>query len=236
MDFSKWKLDVYDLLAIILPGLIAIGEGWVLIRGWDSFCFAIAHLTATILTLLLLASFAVGTLVQELGDFAVKTLKGERFFRSGRDKFWSSKKAEPVKAAIKAHIGPIASVDAAFDYSLTKLKGQFPKRDLFVATSDLCRSFAVLTLIALAPALLNEYRTFEWSKTFGLWAGGSLLASLILFGLSWRRMVRFRALSDVTVFHSYLATVGEPSGQREETERTTEMELNLTAEERSKTS
>jgi hypothetical protein len=112
---------------------------------------------------------------------------------------------------MKAHLGmTVGSVDTAFDYCLTKLKGQFPKRDLFVATSDLCRSFAVLALIALAPALWNEFQAFGPSKKFCAWAIGSLLGSLILFGLSWRRMVRFRALSDVTVFHSYLATVGEP--------------------------
>ena len=34
MDPSKWKLEVYDLLAIILPGLVVIGEGWVLLNGW----------------------------------------------------------------------------------------------------------------------------------------------------------------------------------------------------------
>jgi hypothetical protein len=160
---------------------------------------------------------------------SMKLCKGDRFFRSGRDKFWSSKKAEPVKAAIKAHLGrTVGSVDTAFDYCLTRLKGQFPKRDLFVATSDLCRSFAVLALIALVPALWNEFETFGLTKKFIAWAIGSLLASLILYGLSWRRMVRFRELSDVTVFHVYLATVGEPNHEASEvTERSPEMELNL---------
>lgn len=231
MDLSKWKLDVYDLLAIILPGLIAIGEGWVLIRGWDSFCFAIAHLTATSLTLLLLASFAVGTLAQELGDFLVKLCMGDRFFRSGRDKFWASKKSEPVKAAIKTHLGTTVSADAGFDYCLTKLRGQFPKRDLFVATSDLCRSFAVLSATGLAPALWNEFHAAGWGKKFAAWAIGSLIASIILFGLSWRRMVRFRALSDVTVFNSYLAVVGEREETLSEEEGSpTEIEVDLKAE------
>jgi hypothetical protein len=229
VDLSKWKLDVYDLLAIILPGLIAIGEGWVLIGGWDSFCLAIAQLTATGLTLLILASFAAGTLIQELGDFVMKSFKGDRFFRSGRDKFWSSKKAEPVKVAIRSHLGTaVGSVDTAFDYCLTKLKGQFPKRDLFVATSDLCRSFAVLALIALAPALWNEFHVFGLSKKFVAWATGSVLVSLFLYGLSWRRMVRFRELSDVTVFRAYLATVSDPNNEAsEETEKPAELELDL---------
>jgi len=34
VDLSKLKLDVYDFLGIILPGLVAIAEGWVLLRGW----------------------------------------------------------------------------------------------------------------------------------------------------------------------------------------------------------
>ena len=211
MDLSKWKLEVYDLLAIILPGMVAIAEGWVVVRGWYSFCAALGQLTGAGLTLLLLASFGAGTLIQELGDFTVKSLKGDRFFRSGRDKFWSSKKADPVKAAIRAHLGTaVGSVDMAFDYCLTKLKGKFPKRDLFVATSDLCRSFAVLSVLAAAPALWNEYRTFTWGTKFIGWAIGSLITIAIVFSLSWRRMVRFRELSDVTVFSAYLATVGGP--------------------------
>lgn len=227
MDLSKWKLEVYDLLAVMLPGLVAIGEVWVLVSGWHAFCWTIGQLTAPGLTLVVFASFGAGSLIQEFGDFVFKSCGGDRFFRRGRDEFWLSRNADPVKAAIRAHLGsPVRSVDTAFDYCLTKLGGQFPKRDLFVATSDLCRSLAVLALVALAPALWNEFQIFEWGKRFGLWAIGSSLASLLLGGLSWRRMVRFRAFSDITVFHSYLATVGEPSSERpEEIEQPPEAEL-----------
>ncbi len=99
MDISKWKLEIYDLLAIILPGLVIIGEGWVLVRGWEAFAATIIHLTGSGLTVLILAAFGAGTLVQELSDFLVKSCKGDRFFRAGRERFWPSTEAEPVKAA-----------------------------------------------------------------------------------------------------------------------------------------
>ncbi len=216
MDLSKWKLEIYDLLAIILPGLVVIGEGWVLARGWETFAATITHLTGSGLTVLVLAAFAAGTLVQELSDFLVKSCRGDRFFRSGRDKFWSSTEAEPVKAAINTQLGTtVASVDTAFDYCLTMLKGQFSKRDSFVATSDLCRSFAVLSLLGLVPATFSAFRAYGLESKFLLICIAAALASLLLHLLSWRRMVRFRELSETTVFRAYLATVKEPGPEME---------------------
>jgi len=216
VDISKWKLEIYDLLAIILPGLLVIGEGWVLVRGWEAFAATITHLTGSGLTVLVLAAFGAGTLVQELSDFLVKSCKGDRFFRAGRDKFWSSTEAEQVKALINTQLGTtIASVDTAFDYCLTKLKGQFPKRDSFVATSDLCRSFAVLSLLGLVPATCSAFRVYGRGSKFLLVCIAAILASRLLYWLSWRRMVRFRELSETTVFRAYLASVKEPSPEME---------------------
>ena len=216
MDISKWKLEIYDLLAIILPGLIVIGEGWVLVRGWEAFAAAITHLTGSSLTVLVLGAFGAGTLVQELSDFLVKSCKGDRFFRTGRDKFWASTEAEPVKAAINSQLGrTVAAVDTAFDYCLTKLKGQFPKRDSFVAMSDLCRSLAILSLLGLVPAAVCAYRAYGLGQNLMVACIAAVLASLLLYWLSWRRMVRFRELSETTVFRAYLATVEEPSPEME---------------------
>ena len=216
MEISKWKLEVYDLLAIILPGLVVISEGWILLRGWEAFAVAVTHLTASSLTLLLLAAFGAGTMVQELGDFLVKSCSGKRFFKQGRDNFWSSSEADPVKALIKAQLETsVSSVDTAFDYCLTKLKGQFPRRDLFLATSDLCRSFAVLSLLGLVPATWSAFRAFGLGQEFLMWSIAAVAASLILYALSWRRMVRFRELSETTVFRAYLATAKEPDSEPE---------------------
>jgi hypothetical protein len=218
MDISKWKLEVYDLLAIILPGLLVISEGWILIRGWDSFAKTVGGLTATGLTLIVLVSFGAGALVQELSDFFVKRLTNARYFKRGRDRFWSTDEADPVKRAIKAQLGiPVSSVDTAFDYCLTKLKGAFPRRDMFVATSDLCRSFAVLSLLAIVPATRIAFQTFGLHRSFFVWAGISVIVAAAVFFLSWRRMVRFRELSETTVFRAYLATVNEPAPDLEVT-------------------
>lgn len=44
-------------------------------------------------------------------------------------------------------------MDLAFDYCITKLKDRFVKRDGFLATSDLCRSYIVLSTLGLLPVI-----------------------------------------------------------------------------------
>lgn len=210
MDLSKLKLEVYDLLGLILPGFLAVCEGWTLFRGWDAFLLAFGHMTGTGFTLLLLVSFGAGNVVQELGDFTIKSVKGKRYLRTGRDRFWATADAELVKSAIKADLGhSIASVDTAFDYCLTKTNDRFAKRDVFVATSDLCRSLVVLSGLALVPAFrIARYDLHALSHPW-LAAAAFIVTLLGVFLLMWRRMVRFRDLSEITVFRVYLATASE---------------------------
>jgi hypothetical protein len=207
VDFSKLKLEVYDLLGLILPGFLALCEGWIFFRGWHAFLLGIGQMTGTGLTLLLLVSFGAGNVVQELGDFTVKLIRGKRHLRSARDRFWTSAEADLVKNAIRADLGhPVTSVDTAFDYCLTKIKDRFAKRDIFVATSDLSRSFVVLSALALIPTFRIA---FYDSHTLPLpWVAATAFVAVLLgiFLLMWRRMVRFRDLSDTTVFRVFLAT------------------------------
>ena len=210
MDFSKLKLEVYDLLGLILPGFLAVCEGWILFCGWHLFLLGIGQTTGTGLTLLLFVSFAVGNAVQEIGDFLVKLIKGKRYPRRGRDHFWASSDGDLVKNAIKTEVGhPIASVDTAFDYCLTKIKGRFEKRDSFVGISDLCRSLVVLCVFALLPAL--RIALYDRPGLTHPWAEAAAFVAVLLsvFLLMWRRMVRFRDLSEATVFRVYLATAIE---------------------------
>jgi hypothetical protein len=73
MDFSKLKLEVYDLLGVILPGLLGIFGVWVLLKGWMPFVASLHQLNGTELTVLLIVAFGAGNLLQELGDSAVKS-------------------------------------------------------------------------------------------------------------------------------------------------------------------
>jgi hypothetical protein len=205
LDLSKLKLDIYDFLGIILPGLIAVAEGWILLRGWTRFVFSMSQVGGTGLTLLLIFAFGVGHIVQEFGDVVVKWTKGERYLRKSRDDFWTTDEAKVVKDAIKSEFGrEIASVDSAYDYCLTKLKGHFDKRDVFVATSDLCRSLVVLSILGIAPAGRVAFCE-RGSTLYSLEAFTSALVVLALVtALAWRRMVRYRELSEVTVFRAYL--------------------------------
>lgn len=210
MDLSKLKLEVYDLLGVILPGLLAVFEGWVLLKGWTSFVISLRQLSGTEFTLLVLVAFGAGNLVQELGDVTIKTLKGRRYFKKARDEFWSSAEALPVKTSIKTELGhELTFVDTAFDYCLTKLRDRFGKRDVFVATSDLCRSLAILAVLAFIPSARLAWQQFAPTfRYFALVASAGLFL-IFLAWLSWKRMVRFRELSEVTVFRAYLAMVNE---------------------------
>lgn len=83
------------------------------------------------------------------------------------------------------------------------------KRDVFLATSDLCRSFVVLSTLGLFPAVRialydihHIHNSLVASAILGL-----LLLTIAL--LAWKRRVRFRELSETTVFGACLATVKE---------------------------
>jgi len=206
VDFSKLKLELYDFLGIVFPGLLVVCEGWILLRGWTPFIAAVGKISGPGLTLLIIFAFGLGHIVQELGDVTVKLLKGKRYFKKGRDKFWKTEEAKLVKDSIEAEFGQaIESVDAAFDYCLTKLEGRFAKRDVFIATSDLCRSLVVLALIGVCPASRIAFQ-YGVRSCRSLAAFGALLVLLIVVAaLAWARMMRFRELADVTVFRAYLS-------------------------------
>jgi hypothetical protein len=211
MDFSKLKLELYDFIGVMLPGLLAISEGWIVLRGWHVFIATINAISGTGLTLLIVFAFGLGNIVQELGDVAIKAAKGKRYFRRARDKFWRTEEAQFVRDTIKKELGQdIPAVDTAFDYCLTKLKDRFGKRDMFVATSDLCRSFVVLSVLAIIPAARTAFRdTYPLGTSVVIFALLFLLLTSIAL-LAWQRMARFRALSETTVFRAYLAMANEP--------------------------
>lgn len=216
MDPSKLKLEAYDLLAVVLPGLIVISEGWIFAGGWTAFANSMRQLSGSQLALLTLLAFAAGNLVQELGDIAIKKWKGDRFFKRARDKYWKSDEARHLKSAFKADVGlEVPSVDAAFDYCLTKLKDRFGKRDVFIAISDLCRSLSLLAVLALVPASKMAWDSFTSTFQSLLDIAIIIASSVFLAWLSWRRMVRLRELSEITVFRSYLAVVGEMDKRQE---------------------
>ena len=62
----------------------------------------------------------------------------------------------------------------------------------FVATSDLCRSFAILSLLGLVPATVSAFRAYGLGQKLLLACIAAVLVSLLLYWSSWRRMVRFR--------------------------------------------
>jgi len=209
MEMAKLKFEVYDFLGIVIPGLIAICEGWILVRGWTEFMDAVSHITGVGLTLLILAAFGAGNLVQELGAVAVQIIKGARHSKTGRDNFWRTDDATCVRSTIKSECGlEVQHVDSAFDYCLTRIKSRFAKRDLFVAVSDMCRSFVALAVIAVIPVArtARDLRPAGHSLEFL----GAVLPLLVIGGwLAWKRMLRFRELSETTVFKTYLAVAHE---------------------------
>jgi hypothetical protein len=153
---------------------------------------------------ILILSFGVGHLVQELGDKVIKALTGPRFFRQGRDNFWVTEEAKHLRKSLAEDLGhPVVSADHGFDCCLTMIEERFAKRDVFLATSDLCRSFLVLAFLAILPGV-RVIKSFSHSKTATIESLAALIGLvLIVSWLSWGRMIRFRELSELTVFRVY---------------------------------
>jgi hypothetical protein len=206
MDLSKVKVEVYDFLAVIIPGLLLGCELWITVRGWSQFAQGILNIGASAFTMLLLVAFALGNLLQELADVLIKWFKGKRYFKASRDNLWDSKTGEHVNARITRELGhPVADVDVAFDYCLTRIQSTFSKRDLFLANSDFARGLVVVSFIGTAPLIriTNDLRT-RWTIHASCFATGLILLFLIAC-LGWVRMKRFRELSETPVFHAFLA-------------------------------
>jgi hypothetical protein len=210
MDFSRFKVEVYDLLAVIIPGVLVFFEFWITQRGWTNFTQGIAQISASSFTVLLLLAFAVGPLLQEATDVAIKKLRGDRFFKCGRDHLWKSETGVQVRAQIKRESShSIESVDVAFDYCLTRLQGSFTKRDVLVASSDLARGMLVVVVFALAPfARVTRDLHLSLACHIVLLCCG-IAALFLIASIYWIRMTRFRVLSETPVFHAYLAMVPE---------------------------
>lgn len=210
MDLSKLKLDVYDFLGIILPGLVAVAAGWIFLRGWDAFIRSMGDIKGTSLTLLLVFAFGIGHLVQELADFAIQKVKGKRYFQRERDSFWNSKESHCIKELIKKELGhELTDVDDAYDFCLTKVRGHFEKRDIFVANSDLSRSFVAMCFLALLPgAKIAFWQNGPITRSLEI-AGVEVALLAVVAALAWRRMVRYRELADRTVFRVYPAVACE---------------------------
>jgi hypothetical protein len=205
MEISKLKLELYDLAAIILPGFFLIAEFVVLFLGLPQMLAYARGTRGAELTLLLLCSFALGNLVQEAGDRLIKRLVSKRFFRQARDEFWASDLKRNVCDKIVQLGGPAnPSVDAAFDFCLTCLGGEFAKRDVFLAISDLSRSIWVLSILGILPLARSVVFAYGWRSRSVVASEGAFLIAICAY-LSWSRMVRFRELSESPVFHSFLA-------------------------------
>jgi hypothetical protein len=216
MDLSKLKLELYDLAAIVLPGFFLIGELLALLKGFPQVFLYLHSVSGVELTLLFLCSFAVGNLVQEAGDRLVRQLKGDRFFRQGRDRFWASElKKDVCDRILKLGGPPINSVDVAFDYCLTCLDGAFAKRNVFLAISDLNRSLWVLSLFGVLPLIRSLLDDSGWESRLGIAVEGLVFIALAAW-LSWVRMVRFRELSESPVFNSFIAQSSSPGRPRSE--------------------
>src|SRR6266851_582727 len=120
-------------------------------------------------------------------------------------------RAKTSAKMIERETGIVLTVDAAFDFCLTKIKGQFLRRDSFVATSDFCRSLLVVGILlipAVVRVLMDVHGTCLRMATYG---GGIVLALALFLYLAGRRMMRFRDLSDRPVFRVYLACAASAS-------------------------
>jgi len=211
MDLSKLRLGLYDFFGILIPGLIVVADAWITITGWKQFIGMLAALSGNLVAALLLISYVTGHLVQEAGDVLVRALRHNRYLKRSRDEFWAGRDGKTVREEIKKREGfEIDTVDTAFDYCLSKSKDSFEKRDAFIATSDLARSFILLAVLTVIPTI-NELRSarISWCR-FSLCLAAAILTIMTIVVVSWRRMMRYREFADNPVFAAYLAMVKNP--------------------------
>ena len=195
MDFSKLKFEVYDLLGVILPGLLAIFGGWIAIVGWRPFVISLNHLSGTGFTVLTAMAFVVGQFAQECGELYVRSLKGARFAKLARDRFWATDEARVVGAAIAEAVGhEVTCVDSAFDHCLTCVGGAFSKRDAFVATADLCRSLTALLILGIIPVVRSDWLAGGMGCTFSssFWKSHCCFLCRPYLGDAWSGIASFR--------------------------------------------
>ena len=223
MELTKLKIELYDIAAIVIPGIFCLAEVWGALFGAQSLLHFLHDLKGTELTLVVLCSFALGNLVQEAGNRLLTAWKGKRFFKQARDEFWKTHDGELVRAKVKADSAcELGSVDSAYEYCLTRITGKFVKRDVFLAISDFCRSLWLLSLCAVVPlARISLAKSSATQKTVD--GGSGLVLIALIAWLSWLRMVRFRALSETPVFTTFLAcgtlvasSEGKSAGEKEE--------------------
>lgn len=208
MNFSSFKLGVYDFLGLVVPGVFLISEGCIAARGWAQFVESLSHLGPIVFTALVAAAFVTGHFIQEVADWGIKQICGDRFFKKGRDDAWVGDEGQSVRSAIWSDSGfSLGDVDLAFNYCLTRVGDAFSKRDVFVAISDFSRSFLVLIICAVLPACRLAHDQAHSVGTFMLLFGAYVLLLVIVWLLAWRRMVRFRYLSDRGVFGIYLGSL-----------------------------
>jgi hypothetical protein len=211
VDLSQLQLKPYDILGILLPGVLAICEGWIVLRGWEHFLTNFEKVSDRDLVLLIVLALGLGHIVQELAATAVKAVKKGIHAQDEGKAFWKSDESKLVRSALKKDFdGTFPGTHVALDYCLTKLSGRFDKRDMFVATSGLCRSIVVLSALAVIPAGRVAFCAGRsMHQSLGIFALLlALLASVAV--LAWRRMDHFDELAETTVFRAYLAIAYGP--------------------------
>jgi len=210
VDFSKLKVELYDFFGILIPGFLLICDLWIATLDTKSWVEHVNALSGTMIAILALFSYVLGHLVQEAGDAFVHAITHSRYLKKSRDEFWKTADGSTIRQAIRKESGfDIASVDMAYDYCLSKVKATFTKRDAFVVTSDLARSFILLSVPTGICATVALYKRSHSAYQFLAGLGTILVILTLATWISWRRMMRFRDFADRPVFAAYLASMGE---------------------------
>lgn len=205
MDLSKLKIELYDFLGLLIPGISLMALICFAVVGWKEL-FALVHgLNGPTITAILFAGFAFGHFVQECSDWAIKKITNKRFFKQWRDELWASPEGDTLRRALHADGAGDLDVDAAFDFCLTKSQSVFAKREGFIATSDFCRAMVTIGIFSVIPLgrAIYDISTATSTRAFGAVCG--VLAISLWCTAFWRRMLRFRRLSEEPVFRAYLS-------------------------------
>ena len=206
MNFSELKLGLYDIFGFVVPGFLVICEIWVSVTGWPRFVTGISGLNGAAMTVLLFASVAVGPIVQELADTAIKRLKSDRFFKATRDEIWKSPFGREIEKKLERETGIVPpNVDDAYEMCFSLVSDRATRHDLFLAQSAMARSLLVVSVLFVLPAATAIAKlSFDPLVKIAAFTGLFAVCCLIV-RLCWTRMCRFRKLAIQSVFQSYMA-------------------------------
>lgn len=205
MNNTNFQLAFYDVVAILIPGIMfpgIIGLLWdpaLEFFSWNSW-------------LMLAGAFALGHLIQASARWFYETIVDRVFPPSGylhsTPRQFQDLIREGLNYIYQTQWKPETLRHLQRDLCYSPVWNRMDNYKIFVALADLHRGLGFLSIVLAlisVPIMLGCVKS-----SLGQWHGAALsVASVIAFYMFTSRMRFFRRLSEIVIYHSFLAYVAE---------------------------